>query len=130
MLYIDQNILFIIILAIFCGGLVKGTLGVGMPMLAVPIIAFVLPPTTAMILLCFPILCSNFLQMNVQKGIGSYRFLPLILMLILGIIIGGRLILEIEMNTISIIIALSIISSAIVNLCFLVCLRRLRELSP
>ncbi len=116
MLYIDQNILFIIILAIFCGGLVKGTLGVGMPMLAVPIIAFVLPPTTAMILLCFPILCSNFLQMNVQKGIGSYRFLPLILMLILGIIIGGRLILEIEMNTISIIIALSIISSAIVNL--------------
>ena len=116
MLDIDQNIIILVVIAIFSGGLVKGTLGVGMPMLAVPIIAFVLPPTKAMILLCFPILCSNFLQMNVQKGIGSYRFLPLTIMLILGLIIGGRLIVEIEMSTISIIIALSIILAAIINL--------------
>ena len=59
MLDIDQNIIILVVIAIFSGGLVKGTLGVGMPMLAVPIIAFVLPPTKAMILLCFPILCSR-----------------------------------------------------------------------
>ena len=56
MFYIDQNFLFLIIVAILIGGIIKGTLGVGLPMIAVPLIAFVLPPTTAMILLCFQIL--------------------------------------------------------------------------
>ncbi len=116
MFYLDINILLLTVIAVFCGGLVKGTLGVGLPMVSVPIIAFFLPPTTAMILLCFPILCANFLQMKVNKGVGSYRFLPMLLTLILGLIIGGRLILEVELNTISIIIALSIIAAAIVNL--------------
>ena len=116
MFNLDQNILFLIIVAIFSGGLVKGTLGVGMPMVAVPIIAFFLPPTTAMMLLCFPILFSNLLQMNIKKGVGSYRFLPMIIMLVIGLIIGGRLIVEIELSTVSIIIAVSIISAAIVNL--------------
>ena len=85
-------------------------------MIAVPLIAFVLPPTTAMILLCFPILSANLLQMKNHKGVGSYRFFPKLVMLILGLIISGRLILEIDLNTISIIIAVSIITAAVVNL--------------
>ena len=116
MFYIDQNFLFLIIVAILIGGIIKGTLGVGLPMIAVPLIAFVLPPTTAMILLCFPILCANLLQMKIHKGVGSYRFFPMLVMLILGLIISGRLILEIDLNTISIIIAVSIITAAVVNL--------------
>ena len=48
------------------GGLVKGTLGFGMPMVALPIIAFIIPPTTAMILLCAPIFLTNFLQINYE----------------------------------------------------------------
>ena len=53
-MYNDPTITIIIILAVLAGGLVKGTLGFGMPMVALPIIAFILPPTTAMILLCAP----------------------------------------------------------------------------
>ncbi len=116
MMYLDLNIFIFIVLTIFVGGLVKGTLGVGLPMVSVPIIAFFLPPTTAMILLCFPILCSNFLQMKVHQGIGSYRFVPMLLSLLIGLIIGGRLILEIELNVVSIIIAISIIAAAVINL--------------
>ena len=116
-MYNDPFIIIVIILAVLSGGLVKGTLGFGMPMVALPIIAFVLPATTAMILLCAPIILTNFLQIKFKQGVSSYRFLPMFLSLIIGLIIGARLILEINLNTITQIIAISIIFAALVN-CF------------
>ena len=116
-MYNDPTIIIIIILAILAGGLVKGTLGFGMPMVALPIIAFIIPPTTAMILLCAPIFLTNFLQIKFRQGVSSYRFLPMFLCLIIGLIIGARLILEIDVKTITQIIAVSIIFAALVN-CF------------
>ena len=116
-MYNDPTIILIIILAVLAGGLIKGTLGFGMPMVALPIIAFTIPATTAMILLCAPIFLTNFMQIKFREGISSYRFLPMFLFLVLGLIIGARLILEINLNTITQIIALSIIFAALVN-CF------------
>ena len=114
-MYNDPSIVIIIILAVLAGGLIKGTIGFGMPMVALPLIAFIIPATTAMILLCAPILLTNFLQMKIKEGISSYRFLPMIICLIVGLIIGARLILEINLNTITQIIAVSIIFAALVN---------------
>jgi len=116
-MYNDPSIVLVIILAVLAGGLVKGTLGFGMPMVALPIIAFIIPPTTAMILLCAPIFLTNFLQIKFKEGVSSYRFLPMFLSLVVGLIIGARLILEIDINTITQIIAVSIIFAALVN-CF------------
>jgi uncharacterized membrane protein YfcA len=116
-MYNDPTIIIIIIWAVLAGGLVKGTLGFGMPMVALPIIAFIIPPTTAMILLCAPIFLTNFLQIKFRQGVSSYRFLPMFLSLIIGLIIGARLILEIDVKTITQIIAVSIIFAALVN-CF------------
>ena len=116
-MYNDPTIIIIITLAVLAGGLVKGTLGFGMPMVALPIIAFIIPPTTAMILLCAPIFLTNFLQIKFRQGVSSYRFLPMFLCLIIGLIIGARLILEIDVKTITQIIAVSIIFAALVN-CF------------
>ena len=116
-MYNDPSIVLVIILAVLAGGLVKGTLGFGMPMVALPIIAFIIPPTTAMILRCAPIFLTNFLQIKFKEGVSSYRFLPMFLSLVVGLIIGARLILEIDINTITQIIAVSIIFAALVN-CF------------
>ena len=116
-MYNDPTIVVIIVLAVLAGGLVKGTLGFGMPMVALPIIAFIVPATTAMILLCAPIFLTNFLQIKFKQGISSYRFLPMFLSLVIGLVIGARLILEINLNTITQIIAVSIIFAALVN-CF------------
>ena len=116
-MYNDPTIILIIILAVLAGGLIKGTLGFGMPMVALPIIAFTIPATTAMILLCAPIFLTNFLQIKFREGISSYRFLSMFLFLVFGLIIGARLILELNLNTITQIIALSIIFAALVN-CF------------
>ena len=116
-MYNDPTIVVIIILAVLAGGLIKGTLGFGMPMVALPIIAFIVPATTAMILLCAPIFLTNFLQIKFKQGISSYRFLPMFLSLVIGLVIGARLILEINLNTITQIIAVSIIFAALIN-CF------------
>ena len=116
-MYNDPTIVVIIILAILAGGLIKGTLGFGMPMVALPIIAFVIPATTAMIILCAPILLTNFLQIKFKQGVSSYRFLPMFVSLVIGLIVGARLILEINLNTITQIIAVSIIFAALIN-CF------------
>ena len=116
-MYNDPTIVIIIILAVLAGGLIKGTLGFGMPMVALPIIAFTIPATTAMILLCAPIFLTNFLQIQFKQGISSYRFLPMFLFLVLGLIVGARLILELNLNTVTQIIAVSIIFAALIN-CF------------
>ena len=107
--YLLLENLVLIVFAIFLGGIVKGSVGIGMSMFSVPIIAFILPPTKAMMLLCFPVIFTNFLQMDVKKGVGSFRFLPMFLALFLGLLIGGKLILNLSFNFISISIATVII---------------------
>ena len=116
-MYNDPIVVIVIILAVMAGGLIKGTIGFGMPMVALPLIAFAVPVTTAMVLLCAPIFLTNFLQMKLKQGISSYRFLPMFLFLVVGLIIGARLILEINLNTITQIIAILIIFAAVIN-CF------------
>ena len=39
-----------------------------MSMFSVPIIALILPPTKAMMLLCFPIIVTNLIQVNIKKN--------------------------------------------------------------
>ena len=116
-MYNDPIVVIVIILAVMAGGLVKGTIGFGMPMVALPLIAFAVPVTTAMILLCAPIFLTNFLQIKFKQGVSSYRFFPMFLFLVVGLIIGARLILEINLNTITQIIAILIIFAAVIN-CF------------
>ena len=114
--YFANDILALILFSVFLGGIVKGSVGIGMSMFSVPLIAFMLPPTKAMMLLCFPVIITNFIQMNIRKGITSYRFLPMFITLLIGIIIGGKLILSFDLKTISIIIAVTIIFFTTINL--------------
>ena len=107
--YFETFTITLILFSIFLGGIVKGSVGIGMSMFSVPIITFTLPPTKAMMLLCFPVVFTNFLQMDIKKGIGSFRFLPMFLALFLGLLIGGKLILNLSLNFISISIATVII---------------------
>lgn len=48
--------------ALLTGGLVKGALGVGLPLVAVPLLSLGMPPLLAIALLVVPVLASNFWQ--------------------------------------------------------------------
>ena len=113
--YFETITFAVILCSVFFGGIVKGSVGIGMSMFSVPLIAFILPPTKAMMLLCFPVIVTNFIQMDIKRGISNYRFLPMFMTLFLGIIIGGKLILSLNLKTISIIIALTIIIFTLFN---------------
>ena len=113
--YFETITFAVILCSVFFGGIVKGSVGIGMSMFSVPLIAFILPPTKAMMLLCFPVIVTNFIQMDIKRGISNYRFFPMFMTLFLGIIIGGKLILSLNLNTISIIIALTIIIFTLFN---------------
>ena len=113
--YFETITFAVILCSVFFGGIVKGSVGIGMSMFSVPLIAFILPPTKAMMLLCFPVIVTNFIQMDFKRGISNYRFFPMFMTLFLGIIIGGKLILSLNLNTISIIIALTIIIFTLFN---------------
>ena len=65
-------------LALLCGGLIKGTLGVGTPLLTVPLMALVLPAQTAVALMAIPVVVANVWQASQTKQIGSVvgRFWP------------------------------------------------------
>lgn len=62
------------------GGLVKGTLGVGLPLVAVPLLSLAIPATQAIVLVMMPVLVSNVWQafeggLSIQ---GLRRFAPLL----------------------------------------------------
>lgn len=50
------------IFALLCGGIIKGALGVGTPLLTVPMLALVLPPQAAVALMAMPVVVANLWQ--------------------------------------------------------------------
>ena len=112
--YFETVTFAIILCTVFFGGIVKGCVGIVMSMFSVPLIAFMLPPTKAMMPL-FSSIITNFIQMDIKRGISNYRFFPMFITLFIGILIGGKLILSLDLKTISIIIALTIIIFTSIN---------------
>ena len=88
------------------GGTIKGTLGIGMPLFIVPVMATVIDPVTVIALLFVPILATNLLQM--AEG-GHYqltlrRFWSLILPMIATTIVGAIALGRIDANLVSLVL--------------------------
>ena len=63
----EFNIAVIIFASVFLGGIIKGTVGIGMSMFSVPIIAFS-AAYYCNYTFCVPVLITNIIQMNIPKG--------------------------------------------------------------
>ena len=50
-------------------------------------------------LLRLPVIATNLIQMNIKKGTSDYRLFPMFLMLFAGMLIGGKLILQLNFQT-------------------------------
>ena len=77
-------------LAMACGGLIKGALGVGTPLLTVPMMAMVLPPQMAVVMMAMPVIVANVWQV---KDAGHprdtlVRFWPALIALLVGTWVG------------------------------------------
>jgi uncharacterized protein len=76
----SAGLLALVGVSFFLGGLVKGTLGIGLPLMALPLLSFGWSPTQAIALVSVPVLSSNLWQAwdSGISGPGVRRFWPLI----------------------------------------------------
>ena len=76
--FLTANTLFVLT-AVFLGCFVKGALGFGLPLIATPIMMFVLPLPEIVAILVLPIAVANLYQIWLNRAHWqSYKILPLI----------------------------------------------------
>lgn len=90
--------LALVVIAFLVAGTSKGVLGVGIPLIAVPVLSGVMHPATTLAVLAFPIAPSNLWQAFKGRhfGVTMRRFWPAIPTMILGGIIGAQFITTID----------------------------------
>ncbi|HSR72765.1 MAG TPA: sulfite exporter TauE/SafE family protein [Kiloniellales bacterium] len=110
--------LLVAALAILLGGLVKGVLGLGLPLISVPLLALVMPVPAAVAVMAFPVLISNLVQ--IRQGTAPFaafvRFWPLLATLIVGILLGAQLLAELDEQRLSLILGGLVIAFSLLNL--------------
>ena len=100
------------------GGVVKGTLGVGLPLVVVPLLSLVVPAPQAMGLLVLPVLLSNVLQAleGGRLGYAVRRFAPLIVAQLLATLLAIHFSRELSLKALDGAIALTVLSAVVLML--------------
>jgi uncharacterized membrane protein YfcA len=96
------------------GGVVKGVTGVGLPLVLVPLTAQFLPIPVAVALLTVPMVATNIAQ-AAEGGhtlAAIRRLLPILVCVIIGLLIGVRLLLSIDQRVLSLVLGLSFLALA------------------
>ena len=114
--HLDLNSILLILFAISLGGLVKGVISFGLPLVALPILSFVLNPKQAIFLLFFTVIAVNIREIKFKNFDRYKKIIPLSIGVLSGIIIGSVLFHKIENNLISQMIGFTIILAVIINL--------------
>lgn len=86
---VQPEILALLASFVFLGGVVKGTLGIGLPLVAVPLMAIFLPVPQAIALMAVPLIASNVYQ--VAQGAPLFPLLARFWTLFVAIALGGFL---------------------------------------
>lgn len=108
----------VVTLAFLLGGLVKGTLGIGMPLTAMPVLALYLPLTTSVPILALAMLLSNFVQMFTGGHLREslVRFWPTLIALCVGLFIGTRILVAVDQRFLYLALGSMIFVFAAINL--------------
>src|SRR6267142_2551677 len=98
-LYFDQaSIIAAVVCSLIIAGLLKGTIGVGMPVVALPLLSLFIDIKSAAMLLSMPLVFSNLPQAleGGQTGRCLVQLMPVILGTIPGVFLGVRVLLALD----------------------------------
>lgn len=97
--------------AVFAGGTVKGVLGIGLPLVAVPVLASAMDPKVAVAMMTVPVLSSNvwLVARGSRLRATVQRFWPLILTLAGFTLLSAQLFVEIDAATASFLLGLAVL---------------------
>lgn len=103
--------------ALTCGGLIKGALGVGTPLLTVPMMAQVLPPQMAIAIMAIPVVVANLWQFaRAERSTAVVaRFWPTFAAILVGTWIGVKILATIDEKTLMYLVGLAVIFFAILQ---------------
>jgi hypothetical protein len=103
--------------ALTCGGLIKGALGVGTPLLTVPMMAQVLPPQMAIAIMAIPVVVANIWQFaRAERSTAVMaRFWPTFVAILVGTWIGVKILATIDEKTLMYLVGLAVIFFAILQ---------------
>jgi len=105
-------------LSLAIAGVVKGLIGIGIPMVSIALLSLAISVPQAVVLLPVPILVTN----AWQSTTGGYflntarRFWPLLSAMIVGTVIGGHMLATVETRTLQMIIGATLVAFAALNL--------------
>jgi len=102
-------------LAFVLGGLVKGVIGLGLPMVAVPVLATVMDPKVAVALTAVPILTSNIWIVATSGRIPELlaRYWTMLLALAVCSFLGAQFFVKMDTRIASIVVGIGIVSVCI-----------------
>ncbi|MCH8104189.1 MAG: sulfite exporter TauE/SafE family protein [Proteobacteria bacterium] len=103
--------------ALCCGGFIKGALGVGTPLLTVPMMAMVVPPQTAIAIMAIPVVVANLWQFSqAERSISVVkRFWPALVGILVGTWIGVKILSTIDEHTLLILVGIAVITFALLQ---------------
>jgi hypothetical protein len=103
--------------ALTCGGLIKGALGVGTPLLTVPMMAQVLPPQMAIAIMAIPVVVANIWQFaRAERSTAVMaRFWPTFVAILVGTWIGVKILATIDEKTLMYLVGVAVIFFAILQ---------------
>ena len=103
--------------ALLCGGFIKGALGVGTPLLTVPMMALVLPPQMAIAIMAIPVVVANlwqFAQAERSSAVIS-RLWPAFLAILVGTWVGVKILSVIDEKTLLVLVGVAVIAFALLQ---------------
>ena len=112
---LDQITLLVILFSLCLGGFTKGVISWGFPVISLPILTIVLPPTSALFLLFFPIIFANIREINFKNMRNYKKLIPFSIGIFSGILIGSYIFHNTKSEIISIAIGITIIFFAFIN---------------
>lgn len=97
--------------ALAAGGLIKGALGVGTPLLTVPMMTLVLPAHEAVVLMAMPVVVANIWQFAQAERVDRLvdRFWPTFIMVLGGTFVGVKILAGIDERNLLLVVGVFVI---------------------
>jgi len=105
------SIIAALVCSLIVAGLLKGTIGVGMPVVAMPLLSLFIDIKSAAMLLSVPLILSNLPQAleGGKTGQCLMQLMPVILGMVPGLFLGVRVLLAVDANVAKVIAGLALI---------------------
>ncbi len=115
---IDPTTIAIAFAVLLVGGLAKGVLGVGLPMVATPILSIFWPIPEVVAVMFFPVFVSNFYQALAGGHLTmmARRFWPILLTMLIATPIGSLALVRLSPGTVSVLLGVAVAVFALASL--------------